>query len=360
MGGHEVEPEACWAAIRDRNATLDGKFFYGVVTTGVYCRPSCPSRRPLRRNVRFFPSSEAAERAGLRPCLRCGPGANTAAKAIGELCDYIREHSVEPVDLKRLAARAGFSLFHLQRTFKTVTGVSPREFLESCRIERLKSGLRGGQPVTTAVYDAGFSSGSRVYERAGASFGMTPGQYGRGGFGVKISYAFTQTRFGLLMIAATDRGICSVQFGSDEEAMVSSLRERFPNASTEAARRPLPESFDLWMDALAQHLEVGEPLAELPLDVQATAFQIRVWKFLQGIPSGEVRSYTEVAQGIGKPGAARAVARACATNPVAILVPCHRVIRGSGALGGYRWGLDRKRRLLESERTRTPTPSNAT
>jgi AraC family transcriptional regulator of adaptative response/methylated-DNA-[protein]-cysteine methyltransferase len=272
---------------------------------------------------------------------------------VQEACEFIRRHAGEPVSLRELAARAALSPFHFQRTFRAVAGVTPKEYAEACRLDVLKARLKRGSAVTAAIYDAGYGSSSRLYERADSRLGMTPRQFGRGGTGVSMSYACAQTPFGLMMIAATDRGLCSVQFGEDEDNLLSSLRAQYPNAAIERMRTPFPTQFAAWMKALVRHLEAHGAQPAVPLDVRASAFQMRVWKFLQGIPPGEVRTYTEVAAGIGRPSAARAVARACATNPVAIVVPCHRVIRGSGALAGYRWGLERKKLLIEAERARS-------
>jgi len=346
-----MNPEKCWEAIEKRDAASDGRFYYGVLTTGVYCRPSCAARRPLRRNVRFYETLAEAERDGLRPCKRCHPlEADPAAKRVLEICRYIEAHSEEPVKLEDLAARAGLSPFHLQRSFKAIVGVSPKQYFEATRLEGLKSSLRTSRDVTAAVYDAGYGSGSRVYERAGTRLGMTPSQYRRCGEGIIIRYAAVDSPVGLMMIGATDRGLCFVQFGETREALLSALEKEYPLALIEPMRRPHHPDFRAWVDALNRHLAGGQPHLELPLDVRATAFQMRVWNYLQSIPCGAVRSYGEVAEGIGRPTAARAVARACASNPVAILIPCHRVIRGTGEMGGYRWGAARKRTLLDRER----------
>ena len=331
-----------------RDRSFDGRFFFGVVTTGVYCRPSCPSRHPLRTNVRFFQAPAEAEQAGLRPCKRCRPLSDPAA-AIADLCRYIERHCEDRLDLAALAARAGLSRFHLQRTFKAAVGVTPKQYLEAHRLGRLKKELRQAKDVTSAVYEAGFGSSSRVYERADSRLGMTPKQYRQGGGGVTITYAFLESPIGLAMMGATDRGICFVQFGDTKGQLLDALRREYPAARLEAAADPGSSEFRKWMDALSAHLVDGRPVLELPLDIQATAFQMRVWDYLRSIPPGKVQSYGEVAAGIGQPTAVRAVARACATNRVALLIPCHRVIRGSGELGGYRWGLERKQALIDRE-----------
>ena len=331
-----------------RDRSFDGRFFFGVVTTGVYCRPSCPARHPLRTNVRFFQAPAEAERAGLRPCKRCRPLSDPAA-AIADLCRYIERHCEERVDLKALAARAGLSRFHLQRTFKAAVGVTPKQYLEAHRLGKLKKELRHAKDVTSAVYEAGFGSSSRVYERADSRLGMTPKQYRQGGGGVTITHALLQSPVGLAMMGATDRGVCFVQSGDTKAQLLEALRREYPAARLEAAADPGSIEFRKWMDALSAHLSGGRPLLDLPLDIQATAFQMRVWDYLRAIPPGKVQSYGDVAAGIGQPTAVRAVARACSANRVALLIPCHRVIRGTGESGGYRWGLERKQALLDRE-----------
>jgi AraC family transcriptional regulator of adaptative response/methylated-DNA-[protein]-cysteine methyltransferase len=350
-----INQEQCWKAVEQHDGGLDGSFFYGVITTGVYCRPSCASRVPLRKNVRFYATAAEAERDGLRPCKRCRPldeERDRAAAKVRELCRQIEASPAETLDLAELAARAGLSRFHLQRSFKAVAGVTPKEYVEACRVRRLKRSLRDAKDVTEAVYDAGFGSSSRVYERADTRLGMTPLQYRRGGQGVAITYAAAPSPVGLLMIGATDRGLCFVQFGESEEELSAALRREYPAAQIVAMERPHPPQFAQWIAALTRHLEGNQPRLDLPLDIRATAFQMRVWNYLQSIPYGEVQSYGEVAAGIGSPAAVRAVARACASNTVAVAIPCHRVIRGTGELGGYRWGLDRKRALIDLERQR--------
>jgi AraC family transcriptional regulator, regulatory protein of adaptative response / methylated-DNA-[protein]-cysteine methyltransferase len=273
-----------------------------------------------------------------------------AAAQVWELCRYIESHPGEAPDLAELAARAGLSRFHLQRSFKAVTGVSPKEYVEICRVRLLKRSLRTAGDVTTAVYDAGFGSSSRVYERADTRLGMTPKQYRRGGAGVAITYAVVDTPLGRLMIGATDRGLCFVQFGDSDDELAAALRREYPASEVAPMAEPHTAAFEAWIAALNRHLEGRQPRLDLPLDIRATAFQMRVWNYLQSIPYGQVQSYGEVAAAIGQPKAVRAVARACATNTVALAIPCHRVIRGTGELGGYRWGLDRKRALLDLER----------
>lgn len=345
-----MNEDRCWEALKRRDAAEDGRFYFGVMTTGVYCRPVCPCRAPLRKNVRFYATCEEAEADGLRACLRCKPRQEPVAGRVQAVCQHIRQHCDEALNLAELARLAGMSAFHFQRTFKSIIGISPKQYAEACRLERFKAGLRSGGTVTEAIYDAGFGSSSRVYERVPTRLGMTPLEYRKGGAGVSISYAALPTALGWLLLGATDRGVCFVQLGDDEGRLTGALAGEFPKARLEPLRPPFPEPFLLWMEALRQHLEGKPAPAEVPLDVRATAFQSRVWSYLQTIPAGSTRSYGEVAAGIGEPAAVRAVARACASNPVALLIPCHRVIRGNGDLGGYRWGIDRKQVLLAREK----------
>jgi AraC family transcriptional regulator of adaptative response/methylated-DNA-[protein]-cysteine methyltransferase len=352
-----VEPtmnqEQCWKAVTERDRSSDGRFFYGVMTTGVYCRPSCASRLPLRQNVRFFATPAEAEADGLRPCKRCRPlesSSDPMARKIAALCRHIEAHAEDELSLKELSEQAHTSPFHLQRSFKAVVGVTPKQYVEACRLRALKKGLRNSGSVTRAIFDAGFSSTSRVYERVASRLGMTPAQYRAGGAGIEISYAISKTALGPLMMAATDRGLCFVQFGASEYELQQRVRMEFPGAAITPMKEGSRELFAQWMETLSNHLAGTRPQLELPVDLRGTAFQLKVWNYLQKIPYGEVRSYSEVARGIGQPSAVRAVARACATNNVALVVPCHRVIRGDGGLGGYRWGLDRKRTLIDRER----------
>jgi AraC family transcriptional regulator of adaptative response/methylated-DNA-[protein]-cysteine methyltransferase len=349
-----LNQDQCWQAVERKDRSFDGQFFFGVTTTGVFCRPSCPSRRPLRPNVRFYTTPQEAERDGLRPCKRCRPlggeQQDPAAERIRELCRAIEAEPDTVLDLAELAARTGLSRFHVQRSFKAVTGVTPKQYVEACRLRRLKSSLRQSKQVTEAVYEAGFGSSSRVYERADTRLGMTPNQYRRGGRGVTITYVTVDSPLGPMMIGATDRGICFVQFGESEEQLLAVLRREYYAAEVVPMAAKRPREFEVWIDALMSHLAGNQPRLELPLDIRATAFQMRVWTYLQSIPYGQVQSYREVAEGIGQPSAVRAVAQACASNTVALAIPCHRVIRGTGELGGYRWGLARKRTLIELER----------
>ena len=353
-----MHEELRWQAVLTRNVFCDGRFVYGVRTTGVYCRPSCPSRRPLRENVRFYTTPAAAERDGWRPCKRCRPDSNAARKAslaerMQALCRQLEAHPGDPSSLAVLSRQANFSPYHLQRRFKAVIGVTPRQYSEACRLRLLRRRLRAGDPVTDAIYGAGFGSLSRVYERVTSRMGMTPGQYRAGGAGMEISHAAAETPLGLLMMAATDRGLCFVQFGESEEAMRACLQAEYPAARLSAMPPVAEQPFGQWMLALCDFLRDARNALDLPADVRGTAFQVKVWDYLRSIPCGELRTYKEVAAAIGRPKAVRAVANACAANRLSLVIPCHRVIRGDGGLGGYRWGIERKRALIEGERTRS-------
>lgn len=353
MEQQTISEQQMWEAVRTRDAAADGRFLYGVMTTGVYCRPACASRLPLRKNVRFYHDAEAAERDGLRPCKRCKPKpalAEDMATRIAEVCRYIEAHADAKLSLAGLAQRAHLSAFHFQRRFKAIVGVSPKEYAEACRLKMLRRELRSASSLSDAIYGAGYGSGSRVYEKIDTRLGMTPAEYRAGGQGVMISCAAGETPLGMILIGATDRGICFLQFGDDEAVLRAALRSEYPAARIDAMSAAQSAPFSDWMQRLGEHLAGRRPQLDLPLHTRGTAFQLEVWKYLQTIPYGELRSYGEVAEAIGKPTAVRAVARACASNRVALLVPCHRVIRGDGALSGYRWGLERKRVLIDQER----------
>jgi AraC family transcriptional regulator, regulatory protein of adaptative response / methylated-DNA-[protein]-cysteine methyltransferase len=338
-----------WDAVTGRERAMDGVFFYAVRTTGVYCRPSCPSRRPKPENVVFFRTRSGAERAGFRPCKRCKPERDIQTDANSEIvekvCRYIDTHPDQPATLEKLSGAIGLSPFHLHRTFKALTGITPRAYADSRRLESLKAGLREGHSVTRSLYDAGYGSSSRLYERASAQLGMTPSRYRKQGSGVTIRYSIAETPVGRLLLAATVRGVCSIQFGDSDITLEGALRREYPQADIVRNDKQLTA----WVRAVRNRIR-GEKTASLPLDIRATAFQRLVWEQLRAIPSGVTRSYSEIAKRIGKPRAARAVARACATNPVAVAIPCHRVVREDGALGGYRWGIQRKRKLLALEK----------
>jgi len=338
-----------WSAVVSRDSTRDGQFVFAVSSTGVYCRPSCPARRPRRTNVEFFSHPEQAERAGYRACLRCRPKALTGdghSDVVKAICRFIEQHLDEPIPLARLGEEFHQSPFHLQRRFKAVLGVTPREYADSCRLRLLKRNLQSGENVTRALYDAGYGSSSRLYERTASHLGMTPDKYRRGAIAAAIRYTISDSPLGRMLIAATDRGICAIQFANNDGDLLEGLKREFPFA----ARKPDNAALPSWTNALLRQMEGKAGDAALPLDIRATAFQRRVWKYLQSIPFGATRSYRQVARGIGRPTASRAVARACAANPVAVVVPCHRVVRQDGGLGGYRWGIERKKALLEMEK----------
>lgn len=336
-----------WRAVLQRDRSYDGRFVYAVSSTRVFCRPSCPSRRPTAARVEFFTSAADAERAGYRACKRCRPTSRSAGvNPVAKACEYISAHAEARVTLATLAGIVGMSPFHLQRRFKREMGITPKEFHQAQRRARLAARLRAGDSVSRATYEAGFGSSSRVYER---SLGMTPAVVRKGGAGERVQFSIVDSPFGRLLAAYTERGVCSVALGDDDRALERAFREQFPAAEVHRAG----ETIHAWIVAIVAGLE-GRPSASVPVDASGTAFQLRVWKALQRIPRGTTLSYGDVAKRIGQPTAARAVARACATNPVALLVPCHRVVRENGDLGGYRWGVERKRAILDRERSFKP------
>lgn len=344
-----LDDDLRWKAVLARDRSGDGKFYYAVSTTGVFCRPSCPSRRPRRESVRFYESAEAAERAGFRACLRCRPlEVESRGGDIPAICRYLEKHAEEAPRLRDLAQAFRMSPFHLQRVFKAAMGISPREYAETCRLRNLKENLKADATVTEAMYGAGYGSPSRLYEGAKAHLGMTPGAYRRGASGVRINYFTVASPIGRMLVAATEKGVCSIQFGESEATLVKALRQEYPGAELKRRAAVL----DRWIGALLRQIYGEGAAAELPLDIRATAFQRRVWNHLRDIPYGKTESYAEVARAIGEPQAVRAVAGACARNPVAVAIPCHRVVRTDGTLGGYRWGVKRKETLLEMERSR--------
>jgi AraC family transcriptional regulator of adaptative response/methylated-DNA-[protein]-cysteine methyltransferase len=342
-----------WQAVLDRDSARDGAFVFGVSSTGVFCRPSCPARRARRENVSFFDDALKAEQAGYRACLRCRPKAvdgNPQSAQVRAICRHIEQHIEDRITLASLAKEFRRSPFHLQRTFKCVLGVSPKAYIDAVRLRHVKQNLQAGHDVTTALYAAGYGSSSRLYERTAAQLGMTPEKYRRGAVAAVIRYTiFRDTclgpALGRMLIAATDKGICAIQFAANDDQLQQGLMREFPFAT----RRRDDAAMAQWRINLTRLIEGRETNPALPLDIRATAFQRRVWEALQKIPRGETRSYSAVARKIGMPKATRAVARACATNPVAVAIPCHRVIREDGDLGGYRWGTERKRQLLELE-----------
>lgn len=341
-----MQSDTQWQHVIARDPRQDGRFVFAVRTTGIYCRPSCPSRRPRRDSVEFFEDPQQAEQAGYRACLRCKPTQiSTQAKAV-MFARRLLDEAEGVLTLAELSQRVGVSPFHLQRLFKRATGLSPREYQSARRMQHVKHGLRKGDDVTTALYDAGFGSPSRLYEKSGQQLGMTPGTYRRGGVGATVNYAILPSALGRVLVAATSRGLCAVRFGETAAELKRELREEFHAAAIvrdDAALQP-------YIQPLLASMRGQRVTIDLPLDVRATAFQKKVWDALRTIPRGETRSYSEVARDIGDPHAVRAVARACASNPVAIAIPCHRVVRSDGDLAGYRWGITRKRKLLERER----------
>lgn len=371
-------PGRQWQQVLERDAAADGQFFYAVKSTKIYCRPSCPSRRPMRKNVSFFPTATAAEAAGYRPCKRCEPEQATPrpdpqAAVIAAATEYLAEHATERTKLVDLAKATGVGRLTILRGFRRVLGVSPGEFAKAQRMTRFKNALRPEVPrsdthpakrpgaeksaaasakpakrITDAIYEAGFGSSSRLYEASGESLGMTPRMMREGGAGLMIRYATASSPLGRMLVAATTVGICAIAFGRDDEELVADLRKRFNKAQLAPAKANTGWLADAVAFVASQTSE--HPLAAtFPLDVRATAFQQRVWKALKEIPRGQTRSYSELARELGNPTAARAVAAACGANPIAIAVPCHRVVGQDGSLTGYRWGVDRKRRLLTAE-----------
>ena len=342
--------EQYWRATVARDARADGTFILGVRSTHIYCRPSCPARRPLRRNVVFFRTGEEAEKLGFRPCLRCKPNEKSGSLDLVErAARELARNPEENLRVATLARKLGASPSALRRAFHQVTGLAPRDLADALRLQRFKILLRSGKNITDALYETGYGSPSRVYERSDAQLGMTPAAYQKGGKGMKLHYTIARSPLGKVLVAATDRGVSAVYLADAEQQLLAELREEYPRAEI----APAKETYQRWVSEIVRQIE-GKPAAEdLPLDVQGTAFQRRVWQELQRIPRGTTKTYTQVAQSLGQPTAARAVARACATNPVSIIVPCHRVIRGDGTLAGYRWGLSRKQKLLAAERPST-------
>jgi AraC family transcriptional regulator, regulatory protein of adaptative response / methylated-DNA-[protein]-cysteine methyltransferase len=343
-----VSEKERWRAVEKKDPRAEGRFFYAVKSTGVYCRPNCAAKLAKRENVIFFETPEEAESAGFRACKRCRPKGDSQAEREAELvlraCELMRE-SEKNLSLDELAQAVGLSSFHFQRMFKRVSGVTPREYAMQLRDERAREALRRNGSVTGAIYEAGYNASSRFYERSGKMLGMRPKQFGEGGVGQVIRYSIVESALGLVLIAGTECGICLVHFGETEEALENSLRKSFSRARIVKG----DSEFKRWVKMVVQSIKEGESAKSLPIDLRGTVFQQRVWKELREIPQGTTTTYSKLAEKLGTPRAVRAVARACATNDVAVLVPCHRVVRSDGALAGYRWGIDRKRRLLASE-----------
>ncbi len=346
--------QAMRVAIATRDKVSDGKFFYGVITTGIFCKPSCTARPARPENQRFFPGIEAAIVAGFRPCKRCQPTADMpAVNRLLEVARYIESHADERLTLARIAAHAGLSASRLQRIFKQAFGLSPKAFQDSVRMKQFKQSLKRGDSITDAIFSSGFGSTSRVYGEATRNIGMTPKAYRAGGAGETIAYANRDTALGPMTMAATQKGVCFVQFGDDREHLLVKLKDEFPKAQLIESSAQNTAELDTWIDALNEHISTTAPRPELPIDLRGTAFQMKVWRFLTSIHEGDVLTYSELATRIGKPKAIRAVASACAANRIGVLIPCHRVLRSDGGLGGYRWGLERKQKLLEAERARS-------
>jgi AraC family transcriptional regulator of adaptative response/methylated-DNA-[protein]-cysteine methyltransferase len=344
-----LNAEECWSAVTGRDALADGRFVYAVRTSGIYCRPSCPSRLPLRKNVSFYETDSAAEAAGFRACKRCRPAEGSLADrhvaAIGRACALIREREALP-NLSELADAAGISRYHFHRVFKQITGATPREWGEAHRLGRFAERLDAGEQIAQSVYAAGFGASSRAYAAAPNGLGMTPGARRRGGKGETIRYTIVPTALGHAIVAATERGICMTALDDDPARLEAELRRRFPAA----ALAPADAALAGWAEQIVRFITRPGAHPDLPLDIGGTAFQAMVWRALQKIPPGRTTSYSEIAAALGRPQAVRAVARAIASNNHAVLVPCHRVIRSDGALSGYRWGVERKRALLARER----------
>jgi AraC family transcriptional regulator of adaptative response/methylated-DNA-[protein]-cysteine methyltransferase len=338
-----------WTSVIARDKDADGTFVYAVRSTGVYCRPSCPSRRPRPDRVVFYDAPADARAAGFRACRRCHPDEAGAAdvwiEKIRRACVYLANVDGHP-SLATLARRLGGSPYHLQRNFKRIVGVSPRDYADAVRFRKVRLQLRKGADVTAAVFAAGYGSASRFYEGVASRLGMTPSAYRIGGAGTTIRYTTVASPFGRLLVAASDRGVCEVAMGSSDEDLTRGLAREYPSATLTAD----PGGLASWTSAILEHLAGRQPRLDLPIHVRATSFQWQVWQALSAIPYGETRTYSDVAASIGRPAAVRAVARACATNPVALAIPCHRVVPAAGGHGGYRWGTDRKERLLRQER----------
>jgi AraC family transcriptional regulator of adaptative response/methylated-DNA-[protein]-cysteine methyltransferase len=338
-----------WRATLARDRRSDGKFVLAVRSTHIYCRPSCPARRPLRRNVIFYRSNADAEKQGFRPCLRCRPNEVAASLSlVKQAVSHLANSSEEGFRLEQIASDLRVAPATLRRAFLQVTGLTPRDLAEALRLKRFKSLLRAGRNITDALYETGYGSPSRVYERSNKHLGMTPAAYRKGGLGMRIEYSITVSSLGKVLVGATERGVSAVYLGDSQSKLLADLREEYPRAEI----GPAKTSIHRWVREIVSRIEGHRPAPELPLDLQATAFQRRVWQELQKIPLGNTRTYSQVARSLGQPKAVRAVARACATNPVSVIVPCHRVIRGDGSLAGYRWGLSRKEQLLAREHAR--------
>lgn len=344
-----------WTMVLARDLAADGDFVYAVKSTGIFCRPTCPSRRPRREQVEFFDSSAEAQQAGYRPCRRCTPEqSNAQTETIKDACRYIERNLDETLHLAEMAQHAGLSPFHFQRLFKRALGITPRQYQQARRAEKFKTSLHGASSVTDAIYDAGYSSSSRAYETSTSHLGMTPAEFQQRGKGAEIKFTVIATSLGKLLIAATARGVCCVRFGGSEQVLARELEQEFSAATLK--RRD--EELQGIAAEICGLIEGATLPREIPLDIRGTVFQQIVWNALRQIPSGETRSYEAVARSIGKPRAVRAVANACGANPVAVVVPCHRVVQKNGSIAGYRWGVERKAALLNKERERYAESAN--
>lgn len=339
-----------WAAVVARDPHADGKFFCSIKTTGVYCRPSCASRRARPENVAFHLTAADAERAGFRPCKRCKPDqlplAEQHAAKVAELCRLI-ENAEQAPSLEELAKHAGLSTYHLHRVFKSVTGLTPRAYAAAHRAKRVRTGLDSSGTVTDAIYDAGYNSSGRFYEKSNQVLGMTPTNYRAGGANTEIRFAIGECSLGSILVAVSERGVCAILIGDDPDELARDLQDRFPRANLVGG----DAGFEQSVAKVVGFVEAPRLGLDLPLDVRGTAFQQRVWQALREIPVGETASYTDIAKRIGAPKSVRAVAQACGANALAVAIPCHRVVRNDGALSGYRWGVERKRALLDLEKT---------
>jgi AraC family transcriptional regulator of adaptative response/methylated-DNA-[protein]-cysteine methyltransferase len=342
-----METEIYWKAIQNNDSRFNGAFVYGVNSTGIYCKPSCASRLPKRENVSFFEDFSKAESSGFRACLRCQPQsekANPQTETVLRVCEILETE--EQISLEDLGARLGLSAAHLQKIFKEIIGVSPKKYSGMKRLEKFKSEIKAGADVTGAMYEAGFGSSSRLYENVSEKLGMTPKTYAKKGANMTINYTIADCDLGKLLVARTAKGVCAVAFGNDEKVLAGNLFSEYKNAAITENNTNLKE----FVEAIVANLRGANKVLDLPLDLQATAFQMRVWNELRKIPYGETVSYSAVAEKLGNKNAVRAVATACASNRVALVIPCHRVVGKSGELTGYRWGLERKKAILEKEK----------
>jgi len=345
----DIQNDWRWRAIRKKNKSFDGLFFFGVQTTGIFCRPSCSSKTPKPENVLYFLTATEAQKKGFRACLRCKPlndhFPGKTAELVAKALKALRNSDLDITTNEQLCSHLGVSPGHLQKTFKSLLGISPKEVMDMMRIENFKETVRETD-VTTSLYESGFGSSRSLYEKAGDRLGMTPATYKKGGKGMKINYMIVDSPLGKMLVAATEKGICAVSFGDDAESLREELAEEFFSAEIEDNDAALKNA----VNAILKSLDGEKTILTLPLDLRASAFQMRVWSELRKIPFGETRSYKEIAEAVGNPNAVRAVARACATNPVALVNPCHRVIGSDGKLSGYRWGIERKKKILDHEK----------